>query len=132
MPRPIAAEVMRRFDAGEFDVAHLAYFELPLGPGAGAHDRPDHPGKAACSERHGTPAASAGVEYEPDEEAILAELLPATSRCKSIARCWRNQAGFYGSQMTAMDNATRNAGDTITGFPSSTTASARPRSRPSW
>ena len=58
----------------------------------------------------GPPAA---VEYEPDEEEILADLLPRNIAVQVYRALLENQAGFYGSQMTAMDNATRNAGDMI-------------------
>ncbi len=58
-------------------------------------------------------AAPAAVEYEPDEEAILAELLPRNFSVQLYHALLENAAGFYGSQMTAMDNATRNAGDMI-------------------
>jgi F-type H+-transporting ATPase subunit gamma len=62
----------------------------------------------------GTGAASlAAVEYEPDEEEILADLLPRNIAIQIYHALLENQAGFYGSQMTAMDNATRNAGDMI-------------------
>ena len=56
---------------------------------------------------------SAAIEYEPDEEAILAELLPRNVAIQIYRALLENAAGFYGSQMTAMDNATRNAGDMI-------------------
>jgi F-type H+-transporting ATPase subunit gamma len=56
---------------------------------------------------------AAAVEYEPDEEEILAELLPRNIAVQIFRAMLENQAGFYGAQMTAMDNATRNAGDTI-------------------
>src|SRR5207237_5482244 len=55
----------------------------------------------------------AAVEYEPDEEEILADLLPRNVAVQIYRAMLENQAGFYGSQMTAMDNATRNAGDMI-------------------
>jgi F-type H+-transporting ATPase subunit gamma len=58
-------------------------------------------------------AAPASIEYEPDEEAILAELLPRNFSVQLYHALLENAAGFYGSQMTAMDNATRNAGDMI-------------------
>jgi F-type H+-transporting ATPase subunit gamma len=57
--------------------------------------------------------APAAVEYEPDEEEILADLLPRNIAVQVYRALLENQAGFYGSQMTAMDNATRNAGDMI-------------------
>src|SRR6185436_16481068 len=55
----------------------------------------------------------AAVEYEPDEEEILADLLPRNIAVQIYHALLENQAGFYGSQMTAMDNATSNAGDMI-------------------
>ena len=61
--------------------------------------------------------ASAGpapfYDYEPDEETILNELLPQNISVQLLTALLENQAGFFASQMTAMDNATRNAGDLI-------------------
>ena len=102
--------------------------QLPLDAGAGADGRPDHPGRAAsCGRRRATsPASLAAVEYEPDEEEILADLLPRNIAVQLYRALLENQAGFYGSQMTAMDNATRNAGDMINKLSiQSTIASAR-------
>src|SRR5260221_1991716 len=60
-------------------------------------------------------AGSAGAiyEYEPDEEEILAELLPRNISVQIFRALMENAASFYGAQMTAMDNATRNAADMI-------------------
>ena len=55
----------------------------------------------------------AAYEYEPDEETILATLLPRNITTQIFSAMLENQAGFFASQMTAMDNATRNAGDII-------------------
>jgi F-type H+-transporting ATPase subunit gamma len=52
-------------------------------------------------------------EYEPDEEEILAELLPRNLSVQVFRALLENSASFYGAQMTAMDNATRNAGEMI-------------------
>ena len=52
-------------------------------------------------------------DYEPDEDTILAALLPQNIRIQILTAMLENQAGFFASQMTAMDNATRNAGDMI-------------------
>jgi len=52
-------------------------------------------------------------EYEPDEEEILAELLPRNLAVQVFRALLENAASFYGAQMSAMDNATRNAGDMI-------------------
>ena len=59
------------------------------------------------------PASLAAIEYEPDEEDILNDLIPRNIAVQVYRALLENQAGFYGSQMTAMDNATRNAGDMI-------------------
>ena len=58
-------------------------------------------------------AGGAVYEYEPDEEDILAELLPRNISVQIFRALMENAASFYGAQMTAMDNATRNAGDMI-------------------
>ncbi len=57
--------------------------------------------------------ASAAVEYEPDEEEILAALLPRNVAVQLFRAFLENAASEQGSRMTAMDNATRNAGDMI-------------------
>ncbi|MGI4878255.1 MAG: F0F1 ATP synthase subunit gamma, partial [Janthinobacterium lividum] len=56
---------------------------------------------------------AAAVDYEPDEEAILAELLPRNLCVQIFRALLENAASEQGSRMTAMDNATRNAGDMI-------------------
>jgi F-type H+-transporting ATPase subunit gamma len=106
----VAMEVMRRFEAGEFDIAHLAYsnFRSVLAQEPTIDQLiPVRPSVANDT------GVSATVEYEPDEEAILADLLPRNVAVQIYRAMLENQAGFYGSQMTAMDNATRNAGDMI-------------------
>jgi F-type H+-transporting ATPase subunit gamma len=55
----------------------------------------------------------ASYEYEPDEDEILAELLPRNIAVQLFRALLENAASFYGAQMTAMDNATRNAGEMI-------------------
>ena len=63
---------------------------------------------------HGTPANDgAAVEYEPDEETILADLLPRNVAIQLFRAMLENAASEQGSRMNAMDNATRNAGDMI-------------------
>lgn len=57
--------------------------------------------------------AGAVYEYEPDEDEILAELLPRNISVQIFRALLENAASFYGAQMTAMDNATRNAGEMI-------------------
>lgn len=109
----VAAEVMRRFEAGEFDVAHLAYSNFRSVLAQEPTVDQIIPVKPRAANDAGTPVAAAAVEYEPDEEEILAALLPRNVAIQIYRAMLENQAGFYGSQMTAMDNATRNAGDMI-------------------
>ena len=109
----IAKDISDRFLSGQFDVAHLAYANFRstlLQEPAVDQIIPVVP--AALAETKSNVAAAA-IEYEPDEEAILAELLPRNVAIQVYRALLENAAGFYGSQMTAMDNATRNAGDMI-------------------
>jgi F-type H+-transporting ATPase subunit gamma len=59
------------------------------------------------------PGGAAAYEYEPDEDEILSELLPRNLAVQIYRALLENAASFYGAQMTAMDNATRNAGEMI-------------------
>ena len=109
----IANDITERFLSGQFDVAHLAYANFRstlLQEPTVEQIIPVVPAVAAPAK--GNVAASA-IEYEPDEEAILADLLPRNVAIQIYRALLENAAGFYGSQMTAMDNATRNAGDMI-------------------
>jgi F-type H+-transporting ATPase subunit gamma len=108
----IADEIVDRFESGNFDVAHLAYANfkstlvqepvvdqiIPV---------------AATAEADTGASGNSMVEYEPEEDEILSVLLPRNIAVQIYRALLENQAGFYGSQMTAMDNATRNAGDMI-------------------
>jgi len=106
-----AEDLVRRFEAGEFDVAHLFYshFKSVL------TQEPTEQQIIPVKIPEGTPveAGSAPVEYEPDEEAILADLLPRNVAIQLFRAMRENAASEQGSKMTAMDNATRNAGDLI-------------------
>ena len=108
----VAEDLMARFDAGDFDVAHLffAKFQSALVQNpTGIQIIPVPLSTAAAA-----PTASlAAVEYEPDEETILADLLPRNIAIQVFRAMLENAASEQGSRMTAMDNATRNAGDMI-------------------
>ena len=110
----IADDIVDRFGSGQFDIAHLAYSEfksvLAQEPQIDQIIPVPAVGKASDSKAQ---SAEAAVEYEPDEEEILAALLPKNIAIQLYRALLENAAGFYGSQMTAMDNATRNAGDMI-------------------
>ena len=110
----IAEDVSDRFFAGQFDVAHLAYANFRstlLQEPTVDQIIPVVPTAVPANDKAAIPAAA--TEYEPDEETILAALLPRNVAIQIYRALLENQAGFYGSQMTAMDNATRNAGDMI-------------------
>ena len=112
--RAIAEDLVDRFNSTQFDVVHLAYSEFRSVLAQEPKIKqifPVVPTPVAAADKG--KAAPASVEYEPDEEAILAELLPRNFSVQLYHALLENAAGFYGSQMTAMDNATRNAGDMI-------------------
>jgi F-type H+-transporting ATPase subunit gamma len=108
----VAAEIIDRFEAGQFDVAHLfyAHFKSALVQEQVAQQIIPVPAAEAPAATTGMTAA---VEYEPDEEDILADLLPRNVGVQIFRALLENAASEQGSRMTAMDNATRNAGDMI-------------------
>lgn len=110
----IAKDLIDRYTTDGIDVVHLAYanFRSTLVQEPTVDQIIPVPAPAANDAGTG-PASLAAVEYEPDEEEILADLLPRNIAIQIYRALLENQAGFYGSQMTAMDNATRNAGDMI-------------------
>jgi F-type H+-transporting ATPase subunit gamma len=110
----IAKDIIDRYTTDGIDVVHLAYanFRSTLVQEPTVDQIIPVPQRAEQEEAK-RPASLAAVEYEPDEEEILADLLPRNIAVQVYRALLENQAGFYGSQMTAMDNATRNAGDMI-------------------
>jgi len=105
----IAAELIEMFDRGKFDVAHLIYpiFQSALAQDPTTVQLIPVPKPEAASE------GTAAVEYEPEEEEILAELLPRYVKTQIFGSLLEREASEQGASMTAMDNATRNAGDLI-------------------
>ncbi len=106
--RGIAADVLTRFDAGEFDVATIFYnrFQSVISQVPTAQ-------QVIPAVFEGEAAASSLYDYEPSEEAILADLLPRGVATQIFAALLENAASEQGARMSAMDNATRNAGDMI-------------------
>ena len=109
----IADELIAMYEAGKFDVAHLVYptFQSALVQNPTVQQlipvpAPESAGTAATG-------GDAVVEYEPDEEAILEELLPRYVKTQVFGALLEIAASEQGASMTAMDNATRNAGDLI-------------------
>ncbi|KPM24717.1 ATP synthase F0F1 subunit gamma [Citromicrobium sp. RCC1885] len=107
----IANELLEMFEAGAFDVAHLIYpiFKSALAQNPTVQQLIPVPAPEAGD----VPKADAVVEYEPGEEEILEALLPRYVRTQLFAALLEREASEQGASMTAMDNATRNAGDLI-------------------
>ena len=109
----IADELVALNNEGKFDVAHLFYSKF----------RSALLQEPTCQQIIPVPAPKAAaavsadqgavVEYEPDEEEILAALLPRYLKTQLFGALLENQASEQGASMTAMDNATRNAGELI-------------------
>lgn len=106
----IARDILDRFDAGEYDVATIFFsrFESVISQVPTARQI-----IPAQFEAGAAAGASAVYDYEPSEEAILADLLPRGVSTAIFAALLENNASFNGAQMSAMDSATRNAGDMI-------------------
>ena len=108
----IAKDIIDRYVTDGIDIVHLAYANFRSTLVQEPTVDQIIPVPPSTSEEKGTPSLAA-VEYEPDEEDILNDLIPRNVAVQIYRALLENHAGFYGSQMTAMDNATRNAGDMI-------------------
>jgi F-type H+-transporting ATPase subunit gamma len=106
----IAKQVIARFEAGEFDVCTLFYsrFRSVIAQIPTAQQIIPLEVKEPAAN-----GAAVSYEYEPEEDEILARLLPRNLAVQVFRALLENNASFYGAQMTAMDNATRNAGEMI-------------------
>ncbi|MFG1378560.1 F0F1 ATP synthase subunit gamma [Xanthobacter autotrophicus] len=106
----IASKILTLLDQGAFDVCTLFYSNFKSVISQVPTAQQIIPAVfEARDEGEGGPV----YEYEPAEEDILADLLPRNIAVQIFRALLENQASFYGSQMSAMDNATRNAGDMI-------------------
>ena len=107
----IADKIMRLFDAGTFDVCTLFFSRfrsvMTQIPTAQQVIPPVFEQKSADA------LGGAVYEFEPEAEDILSDLLPRNVAVQIFRALLENAASFYGAQMSAMDNATRNAGDMI-------------------
>jgi len=106
--------VLNRFSSGEFDVATLFFSrfrsvisQIPTAQRIVPADIPEETPDAEVL------LGGAVYEYEPDEEEILAALLPLNVTTQILRALLENAASEQGARMSAMDNATRNAGDMI-------------------
>jgi F-type H+-transporting ATPase subunit gamma len=116
----IGRKIVALFEAGRFDVCTLFFsrFKTVIAQVPNAQQLIPAvftaPSLASPASAGGSGKGDGSVyEYEPDEEEILSELLPRNISVQIFRALLENAASFYGAQMTAMDNATRNAGDMI-------------------
>ncbi|RME22913.1 MAG: ATP synthase F1 subunit gamma [Deltaproteobacteria bacterium] len=129
LSRQLADRLVAALQADEFSRVMLAYNEyrnamsqppmfqqlLPMSSGAAGDDEPTGPaGEAeAMLEKLGTPMPSTEYLYEPNGQYILDRLLPMALQGRILQAFLETQAGEQAARMTAMDNATRNAGEII-------------------
>ncbi len=107
-----AALVMEQFNSGRADVVSLIFSQFV----STVSQKPTIKQLIPAEVRTGgdkIDLKGAAYEYEPEETAILEALLPRNLTTQILAALMENQAGFFASQMAAMDNATRNAGEMI-------------------
>ncbi len=120
-PRPsfeksegIAQRIMSMLEAGEFDVCTMVYAEFKSAMTQIVRTQQLVPFAPAADEQvTGTSGPSASYDYEPEEQEILAALLPRNLAVQIYKALLENSASEHGARMTAMDSATRNAGDMI-------------------
>jgi F-type H+-transporting ATPase subunit gamma len=109
----ISARVLRMFERGEFDIATMFFSEFKNI----LTQRPKPLQLIPARLPEAAPVADTGphadYEFEPEEEDILRDLLPRNISTQIFRALMENLAGFYAAQMSAMDSATRNAGDMI-------------------
>jgi len=108
----VASRVTELFDNGEFDVATVVFnrFKSAMTQVVTVQQLIPPPAPETIA-----PATTGGAiyEFEPDEAEILADLLPRNLTVQIFRALLENAASFFGSQMTAMDSASRNAGEVI-------------------
>jgi F-type H+-transporting ATPase subunit gamma len=108
----IAGKIFEIFEAGDTDVVSLIYSRFRSVVSQTPTVKQLIPAEVEAGGQT-LDLKGASYEYEPDEETILEALLPRNVTTQIFSAMLENQAGFFASQMTAMDNATRNAGDMI-------------------
>jgi F-type H+-transporting ATPase subunit gamma len=108
LARPIAQQILDLYLAGEFDVVTLVYSHFKSVVAQVPTIRQLIPAVVDASD-----AKAAFYDYEPGESEILETLLPQNISIQMLNALLQNDAGFYAAQMTATDNATRNAGELI-------------------
>jgi F-type H+-transporting ATPase subunit gamma len=110
----VGDKVLALYEEGEFDVCTIFYnkFVSAISQVATAQQLIPFVGEEAAEQEEAA-ATSAVYDYEPSEEAILADLLPRNVGVQIFGAMLESSASEHGARMSAMDNATRNAGDMI-------------------
>jgi F-type H+-transporting ATPase subunit gamma len=109
----IARELIHGFESGEFDVCTIFFNRFKSAMTQIVTSQQLIPAKLPDAEEETGGELKALYEYEPDEEGILAALLPRNVATQIYTALLENAASEHGARMTAMDSATRNAGDMI-------------------
>ena len=109
----VTDKVLEMFHAGEFDVATLYFAKFGSVISQVPTAQQLIPAKLPAKAEGEVEASAVPYEYEPSEEAIVEDLLPRNIAVQVLRALLENSASFYGAQMSAMDNATRNAGEMI-------------------
>ncbi|MRG71268.1 F0F1 ATP synthase subunit gamma [Alphaproteobacteria bacterium HT1-32] len=116
----VADKIVEMFEAGEFDVCTVVFnrFKSAISQIITRQQLIPFTGTEAEEAEEASPATASGAiyTYEPDETEILEELLPRNIRTQVFQALLESSASEHGARMTAMDNATRNAGDMIDGL----------------
>jgi len=109
----IAKDLLARFDGGEFDVATIFFAKFQSVISQVPTAQQIIPASYDAPETDDADASGPLYDYEPDEERILADLLPRGVATQIFSALLENAASEQGARMSAMDNATRNAGEMI-------------------
>lgn len=109
----VSQRVLELFEAGEFDVCTLFYSEFKSVISQIPTAQQMIPASIPQAEEQGTAQSLASYEYEPDETEILEDLLPRNISVQIFRALLENAASEQGARMSAMDSATRNAGEMI-------------------
>jgi len=109
----VAEKIVKRFEAGEFDIGTLFFSRFKSVISQIPTALQIIPPVFAESEQNGNGSAATIYEYEPEEDEILPELLPRNLAVQIFRALLENAASEQGARMSAMDNATRNAGEMI-------------------
>ena len=107
----IGSRFIQMFESGEFDVCSLIFNKFQSAMTQIVTEQQIIP--ASVPEEEEVRQGLGTYEYEPDEEGILAELLPRNVSTQLFSALLENTASEHGARMTAMDSATRNAGEMI-------------------